>query len=219
MDKIDLRKELEAALPVLQRRPSSEVQVPAFTFLMIDGQGDPNHSPAYARSRRGAVLGLVYGEVHGEEGAGRQDYAVMPLEGLWWADDLTAFQTGDRANWHWTMMIMQPAFVPASRAARGHGGSRREEKACPAVARLRIENFEEGPLRADPARRAVSPKRARPSSACTPFIESALRPARQTPRDLPDGYPACRSRALEDHHPPADEMNRCPSQWRSIMAR
>jgi len=34
------------------------------------------------------------------------DYAVMPLEGLWWADDMSAFVTGDRASWKWTMMIM-----------------------------------------------------------------------------------------------------------------
>jgi hypothetical protein len=34
----------------------------------------------------------------------------MPLEGLWWADDMSAFARNDRSRWKWTMMIMQPPF-------------------------------------------------------------------------------------------------------------
>ncbi len=39
------------------------------------------------------------------------DYGVMPLEGLWWADDMSSFTTGNRSDWKWTMMIMQPDFI------------------------------------------------------------------------------------------------------------
>ena len=32
----------------------------------------------------------------------------MPLEGLWWSNDLTDFETANKDNWNWTLMIMQP---------------------------------------------------------------------------------------------------------------
>jgi hypothetical protein len=39
------------------------------------------------------------------------DYGVMPLEGLWWADNMSAFTVEDKSNWKWTLMIMQPSYV------------------------------------------------------------------------------------------------------------
>lgn len=40
------------------------------------------------------------------------DYVVPPLEGLWWADDMSAFTTDrDPSQWQWTMMIMVPNWV------------------------------------------------------------------------------------------------------------
>lgn len=35
----------------------------------------------------------------------------MPLEGLWWVDDMTQFSTDNKDAWQWTMMIMQPQYV------------------------------------------------------------------------------------------------------------
>jgi hypothetical protein len=40
-----------------------------------------------------------------------KDYGVMPLEGLWWADDMNDFIAGRRDKWKWTYMIMQPEFI------------------------------------------------------------------------------------------------------------
>ena len=142
VDKTDLRKELKQ-LYAPSAKAIVEVQVPAFTFLMIDGRGDPNHSPAYAEAVE-ALFSVSYTAKFMLKKAPKgRDYAVMPLEGLWWADDLTAFQNNDRASWHWTMMIMQPAFVPESvlRAAMAEVAAK---KKLPGVARLRIEKFEEG---------------------------------------------------------------------------
>ena len=39
------------------------------------------------------------------------DFGVMPLEGLWWTDDMNDFDINDKSNWLWTAMIMQPEFV------------------------------------------------------------------------------------------------------------
>jgi hypothetical protein len=43
-----------------------------------------------------------------KKSAPEQDYAVMPLEGLWWAENMADFVNLNKANWLWTLMIMQP---------------------------------------------------------------------------------------------------------------
>jgi len=142
VEKIDLRKQFRH-LYLPSAKQVAEVQVPAFTFLMVDGQGDPNTSIAYAEAVE-ALFSVSYtARFMVKKGPAPQDYAVMPLEGLWWADDLTAFQRGDRANWRWTMMIMQPAFVPQALLETAMAEVARK-KALPGIQRLRIEQFEEG---------------------------------------------------------------------------
>lgn len=80
-------------------------------FLMIDGEGDPNTSPTYAKAVE-ALFSLSYAlKFAVKKGPLAIDYSVMPLEGLWWADDQSTFRTGGRSAWKWTMMIMQPDFV------------------------------------------------------------------------------------------------------------
>jgi hypothetical protein len=139
MAKIDLRKGLKT-LYLPSAKSITEVQVPRFTYLMIDGKGDPNTSSAYAAAVE-ALFSVSYtAKFMVRKGPDKHDYAVMPLEGLWWADDLTAFQSGDRANWRWTMMIMQPR----------SSGSRISRKA---VARRSCIS-------------GLSPPKARRSSAC-----------------------------------------------------
>ena len=142
MEKIDLRRQLKQ-LYAPSAKAVAEVQVPAFTFLMVDGQGDPNTSGTYAEAVE-ALFSVSYTvKFMVKKGPSQQDYAVMPLEGLWWADDMAAFKSGDRQGWRWTMMIMQPAFVPQAllHEAIGEVG---QKKSLPALPRLRIENFEEG---------------------------------------------------------------------------
>jgi hypothetical protein len=39
------------------------------------------------------------------------DYGVMPLEGLWWSDDMSSFLSGNKEKWKWTLMIMQPDII------------------------------------------------------------------------------------------------------------
>ena len=44
-------------------------------------------------------------------------FGAEPADGGAWADDMSAFLSGDRARWQWTMMIMQPAFVDTATLA------------------------------------------------------------------------------------------------------
>jgi len=39
------------------------------------------------------------------------DYSVMPLEGLWWCNDMEHFVEMSKNDWIWTLMIMQPDFI------------------------------------------------------------------------------------------------------------
>jgi hypothetical protein len=143
VSKIDLKKELKHLY-----RPSAKevvrVDVPTFRFLMIDGQGDPNTSPAYAAAVE-ALFSVWYTvKFMMKKGPQQIDYAVMPLEGLWWSEDLSSFVTGDRSKWQWTMMIMQPDFVETAVIEAAMEEVRRK-KALAAVDKLRLESFTEGP--------------------------------------------------------------------------
>lgn len=141
--KIDLKKEL-AELYQATTKTVVRVDVPTFRFLMIDGRGDPNISPEYAQAVE-ALFSVSYGaKFMLKKGKEKLDYAVMPLEGLWWADDLEAFARGDRSQWKWTMMIMQPAFVPET-VIRSALEQAKQRKALPALDALRLEEFTEGP--------------------------------------------------------------------------
>lgn len=142
MKTIDLKKELKHLY-----QPSAkqvvQVDVPSFQFLMFDGQGDPNTSREYAEAVE-ALFAVSY-TVKFMVKKGRQhiDYAVMPLEGLWWADDMSAFVANDRAQWKWTMMIMQPSFVSEAVIKTAMAEVTRK-KALPAVGKLRLETYAEG---------------------------------------------------------------------------
>jgi hypothetical protein len=53
---------------------------------------------------------------------GDADYAVMPLEGLWWSDDMSRFSTSYKDARKWTMMILQPEeFVTAEKFEEARG--------------------------------------------------------------------------------------------------
>jgi hypothetical protein len=143
VEKIDLKKELKH-LYRSSARNVAQVDVPAFRFLMIDGAGDPNTSPWYAQAVE-ALFSVSYtAKFSVKKGPAGIDYAVMPLEGLWWSDDLSSFASNDRTKWQWTMMIHQPSFVDES-LLRDALADVKRRKGLAAVDALRIERFTEGP--------------------------------------------------------------------------
>lgn len=141
MARIDLKRELKH-LYSPSAKAVVEVDVPALRFLMIDGQGDPNTTPAYAEAVE-ALFSVSYTAKFMVKRATGIDYAVMPLEGLWWADDHAAFAANDRARWRWTMMILQPDVVEDA-VLEAAITQVRDRKRLPAVQRLRLESFVEG---------------------------------------------------------------------------
>jgi hypothetical protein len=140
--KRDLKKELGG----LYRPPSDEVvevDVPELRFLMIDGRGDPNTSQGYAQAVE-ALFALSYAlKFAVKKGPLAIDYTVMPLEGLWWAEDMSSFTTGDRSEWEWTMMIGQPDVVDEELFEKA-AQEVRDKKDLAALPLARLESFDEG---------------------------------------------------------------------------
>ncbi|WP_433789804.1 GyrI-like domain-containing protein [Actinoplanes sp. CA-252034] len=103
--KTDFKRELDC----YSARPGrfDVVDVPNLRYLMVDGQGDPNEGTAFADA-----VGALYPVAYRLKFASRRlghDYVVMPLEGLWWADDMESFTAArDKSRWRWTLMIMVP---------------------------------------------------------------------------------------------------------------
>jgi len=94
-------------------QPSSKevvmIKVPEMQFLMIDGMGSPGDSQEYQNAL--AALYPVAFKTKFLSKAKGKDYVVPPLEGLWWADDMNDFRSGNRDKWKWTMMIRQPDWI------------------------------------------------------------------------------------------------------------
>jgi len=105
--------DIKKALPALyapKRGGFHVVDVPEIAFLMVDGHGDPNTSPAYTEAVT-ALYTLSYTvRAIAKADLGRV-HTVGPLEGLWSADDPAVFVTREKNAWDWTMMISQPAWI------------------------------------------------------------------------------------------------------------
>lgn len=141
-DKIDLKKDMKALYQASAKEPAV-VEVPPLRYLMVDGEGDPNTAPAYAEAVE-ALFSVAYtAKFMVKKGPQAIDYGVMPLEGLWWSDDLTAFRTGAKDRWKWTAMVLQPDFVSDALIGTAIDEVRNKKK-LPGVERLRLDSLTEG---------------------------------------------------------------------------
>jgi len=141
MKKIDLRKELKD-LYSPSPKEAEVVRIPKFQYLMIDGTGDPNVAPAFREAIQ-ALYSAAYTLKFMIKKDKAIDYPVMALEGLWWADDMSAFVDARKDSWKWTLMILQPNVVTRSLFSKGVRLAM-EKKGLPALAKIRLENLEEG---------------------------------------------------------------------------
>jgi hypothetical protein len=138
MQSYDVKKE-RRDLYAPGRREFVLVDVPPMTFLMVDGQGDPNTSDAY-REAVEALFTASYGvRAVAKERLGVA-HTVAPLEGLWSAEDMSTFHTREKSAWSWTMMIAQPDHVTPEALDEGIANARRKR----ALPGLRVERFAEG---------------------------------------------------------------------------
>jgi hypothetical protein len=141
MEKIDFKKKFKD----LYNPPSKEVLevvVPAMNYLMVDGKGDPNKSAEFQEAIQ-ALYPLAYAIKFYFKKNKNVDYGVMPLEGLWWSENMDDFVTGNRDNWQWTLMIMQPDFV-TKEIFEENLAQVKKKKDIPALPKIRFGEYHEG---------------------------------------------------------------------------
>lgn len=117
--------------------------VPPMQYLMINGHGDPNTSREFSDSVS-ALYPIAYKLKFASKINLGKDYVVMPLEGLWWSDDMETFTSArDKSRWDWTMMIMQPDWITPTMFAEAV--QKAGEKVVPArLGDVRLETLDEG---------------------------------------------------------------------------
>jgi hypothetical protein len=140
MPKIDLKSEHKDLYAPPAGR-FTEVEVPAMSFLAIDGKGDPNTSEDY-REAVEALFAVSYAAKFISKRQLDRDYVVLPLEGLWSAEDPNAFVRRDKQSWSWTAMIRQPDWISGAMIEQAQLSA--QKKRLPALSILRHETIEEG---------------------------------------------------------------------------
>jgi hypothetical protein len=110
-------------------------------FLMVDGEGSPA-GKAYQEAVSSLYPMAYKLKFMSKVDLGR-DYVVPPLQGLWWAEDISAFVRGDKDEWLWTMMIMAPDWITAEIYQDAY---QQVEKAkdLPALSKMRFATYHEG---------------------------------------------------------------------------
>ncbi|MFD0560391.1 hypothetical protein FB566_4396 [Stackebrandtia endophytica] len=139
--KIDFKKELDAYQA--KRGVFRVVDVPRLQYLMIDGHGDPNTSEAFTEAVE-ALYPVAYKIKFASKRQLDRDYVVMPLEGLWWAEDMATYTSArDKSRWDWTLLVMVPDWI--DEAVFTEAVEQVGAKTPPArLDRVRLESLEEG---------------------------------------------------------------------------
>lgn len=146
-EKIDFKKSLDS----YQARKGTFrlIDVPEQHYLMVDGHGDPNASPAFAEAIE-TLYPVAYGLKFASKNDLGRDYVVPPLEGLWWAEDMASFTTArDKTRWSWTLMLLVPEWLGAADVDAACAGARAKADAKstappPRLDSLRLQTLAEG---------------------------------------------------------------------------
>ncbi len=141
MGKVDLKKELKE-LYFPSAKEVAMIDVPEMSFLAIDGIGNPNTSGDFQDSFQ-ALYGVAY-TLKFELKKDESDFAVMPLEALWWANDMSSFMEARKDEWKWTNMIAMPDFVTEEQVGAAKEQLLAKRGEVPGLEKLRLERFAEG---------------------------------------------------------------------------
>jgi hypothetical protein len=147
METIDLRKQMKD----LWNPPVGKVvlvTVPAMSFLMVEGVGNPNTSKAFQEAIQ-ALYSAAYTMKFGAKAAGVAEWKVTPLEALWSTasgKDVsdTDFAAEAGKDIAWKALLMQPVVVTADMLEQAKAEVIRKKKDVPALAKVRLETWAEG---------------------------------------------------------------------------
>ncbi len=138
-EKLNLRQELKH-LYTSPRKPEV-VDVEPGWFLTYRGRGKPG-GEEYSASI-GALYSVAYTLKFHSKARGR-DFAVMPLEGLWWIDEPNEnFYDVPQERWNWKSMIRQPDFVTPEQVQEAKEEAM-EKKGLAAIDKVVFEKVDQG---------------------------------------------------------------------------
>ncbi|MEW6439430.1 MAG: GyrI-like domain-containing protein [bacterium] len=146
MERIHYPVSYKKELKHLYHASSSEVEVvevPPMRFLMVDGTGDPNASQEFQEAVESLFAVSFTSRILMNKSREGIAHGVMPLEGLWWADEMSRIRLQDKGSWKWTLMIMQPEPVDADIVRQAVRQVFRK-KNLSVLGKLRFEEFSEG---------------------------------------------------------------------------
>lgn len=142
MKRVDFKRDLKKIYFPAPRDPEL-AKVPGMNFLMIDGKGSPTKSDAYQAavdSLYAVSYALKFSIKYSPQ---RIDYAILPVETLYWTEDMSAFSLDRRDDWLWTAMIRQPELITREMVTEMMVDVR-EKKNPPALDKMRFQSFKEG---------------------------------------------------------------------------
>lgn len=120
------------------------VEVPAISFMMIDGSGDPN-GEEFAKATE-ALYSLSYAVRMSYKSdhvpAGYYEYTVFPLEGVWDLLDRSKPAT-EKSNFKYTIMIRQPDLL-TEKGFEQFKQQTKKKKPNPFLDKARFEQTEDG---------------------------------------------------------------------------
>ncbi|MGI5224391.1 GyrI-like domain-containing protein [Actinoallomurus sp. CA-142502] len=141
MTRYDVKRELKQCYAP-KNTDWALVDVPAQQFIAVDGRGDPNTSPDYARAVE-ALYTVAYTIKFTSKRTLDRDFVVGPLEGLWWSDRPEVFITRDKGAWHWRMLVSQPDWITEDLIDECRQAALAKKKLA-TIADVRRETLEEG---------------------------------------------------------------------------
>jgi hypothetical protein len=119
------------------------VDVPAMRFLMVDGSCDGSNYHDF----RNGIEGLFTLSQATKAAIARTrigfEYAMMPLECLWWGRGSGGYTPDNREEWRWILMIVQPEYV-TSALVKEVLGTMDMKKVFPGIKKVRYGVFTEG---------------------------------------------------------------------------
>jgi hypothetical protein len=142
MEKIDFKKQFKSLYSASTSKITL-VNVPPMNFLAIDGKGDPNNAKEFTDAIE-AIYAIAYSIKFDIKKSTGTEYGVMPLEGLWWCDDMKLFSEKNKDGWKWTLQVMQPYLVKELHFKKALDEVTLK-KNLTSLNKLRFEEFNEGP--------------------------------------------------------------------------
>ena len=138
--KLDLFKKHKAEY-VAPKKPVL-VKIGPVKYLSIEGRGEP--ATASFQASVGALFAVAFTIKMTRKTAGKGDYKVAGLEGLWWGPKgNVSLLDQPPKTWRWRLLVRTPTFVSARDLAKAQKDIAARGK-VPEVAKVKLETIREG---------------------------------------------------------------------------